>query len=85
MNFVAITTRSRLAAMAAEVVADDRLGVAVRVAVGGIDEVAAPVEVAVDDRLRRLGRCDPQPQSSPKVIAPRQSGLTRRPEWPSVT
>ena len=28
---------------------------------------------------------EPQPQSSPKVMAPRQSGLTRRPERPSVT
>ena len=27
---------------------------------------------------------DPQPQSSPKVIAPRQNGLTRSPEWPIV-
>ena len=28
---------------------------------------------------------DPQPQSSPKVIVPRQKGLTRKPERPSVT
>ncbi len=28
---------------------------------------------------------DPQPQSSPKVMAPRQKGLTRNPERPSVT
>jgi len=28
---------------------------------------------------------DPQPQSSPKVIAPRHNGLTRKPECPRVT
>ena len=28
---------------------------------------------------------EPQPQSSPNVIAPRQNGLTRSPESPSVT
>ncbi len=28
---------------------------------------------------------EPQPHSLPKVIVPRQSGLTRRPEWPMVT
>ncbi len=28
---------------------------------------------------------EPQPQSSPKVIAPRQNGLTRSPEFPIVT
>ena len=28
---------------------------------------------------------EPQPQSSPKVMAPRQSGETRRPERPRVT
>jgi hypothetical protein len=27
----------------------------------------------------------PHPHSSPKVIAPRQNGLTRNPERPSVT
>ena len=28
---------------------------------------------------------EPQPQSSPNVIAPRQRGETRKPEWPRVT
>ena len=59
-NFDAITTRSRFP-VRGEVVAEDRLGVAVRVDVRGVDEVAAAIEVgdrissdsATDDPRRR--------------------------------
>ena len=40
--------------MAAEVVADDLLGVALRVEVRGVDEVAAELDEAIDDLLRLL-------------------------------
>ena len=64
--------------------ADDRLGMSEGVAVGRVDEVPA--------RSRNRARIasdsctlEPQPHSSPNVIAPRQRGLTRSPECPNVT
>jgi len=61
-----------------------RIAVALGVAVRGVDEVAAAIEEASMIRFASSGS-EPQPHSLPKVIAPRQSGLTRRPEWPIVT
>ena len=60
-NLVAITTRSRRARVAADVVADDLLRVALGVDVGGVDEVAAAVEVAVEDRCGLLDAGAPAP------------------------
>jgi hypothetical protein len=66
-----------------EEVADDLLGVAVGVGVGGVDDVAAAVEVSA--RIASaVSALAPQPSSSPKVMVPSESGLTRRPERPSV-
>jgi hypothetical protein len=60
-----------LARRRVETITDDRFGVPLGVAVGGVDEIAAAIEESQD--LRFLDG-DPQPQSSPKVIVPRQKG-----------
>jgi hypothetical protein len=57
--------------------------VPVGVDVGCVDDVAAALEILREDCLGSLGG-SAQPQSSPVVIVPRVSGLTRRPERPSV-
>jgi hypothetical protein len=64
-----------------EEVAEDLLGVPVGVDVGG----ALPPRSRYSARIAlEVSGVAPQPQSSPKVIVPRVSGLTRRPERPSV-
>jgi hypothetical protein len=63
-------------------VAEDRLGGAVGVLVGRVDEGAA----GLGEQLELLGALPagaPQPQSVPKVMVPRATSLTRRPELPS--
>ena len=55
---------------------DDLLGLAARVDVGGVDEVDARVERAVDDPDALVVVRLPQ---APNIIAPRQSGLTLTP------
>jgi hypothetical protein len=63
-------------------VAEDRLGGAVGVLVGRVDEGAA----GLGEQLELPGafaRRRPQPQSVPKVMVPRATSLTRRPELPS--
>ena len=55
---------------------------AVRVVVGGVDEVAARLEEGVVDLAALFLRGTPAP-SSPKVIVPRHSSDTRRPLLPS--
>ena len=76
-NLVARTTSSR---RPFERLADDLLGLALGVDVGGVDDVDAGVEGAVDDR-----GCDSSwsglPQA-PNIIAPRVSGLTLTPVRP---
>ena len=64
-----------LGSMPADVVSDDLLGMPFGIGIGRIDEVAAELEEGL--------RAGAPPQSSPKVIAPRQRGETRRPELPS--
>ena len=66
-------------AAARERLADDLLRLAARVDVGGVDEVDAGVERAVDDadRLVVVGVAP-----APNIIAPRHSGLTSMPVRP---
>ena len=85
-NLVAMHQRDRaVPACVREVVADDVLGVALGVDVGGVDEVAAALDVARRGSPRTPPPSNPTPTSSPKVMAPRHNGLTRRPERPRVT
>lgn len=62
--------------------AQDALGRAVHVVHGGVDAVAAVIDVGVEDppRLALLGA---QPQSSSKVMVPSERGETRKPDRPS--
>ena len=78
-NLVASTMSSRRPAIA---LADDLLGLAGRVHVGGVDEVDAGVERGVDDRRSsRRGRGCP---TAPNIIAPRHRGLTCTPVRPNA-
>ena len=54
LNLVAMTEPVAPGRVAPDVVADDLLGVALGVEVGGVDEVAAELEVSIDDLLRLL-------------------------------
>ena len=74
---VASTTRSR---RPAEGLAQDLLGLAVAVDVGGVDEVDPGVHAPAEQIAWPSGTSiPPKPQPSPKVIVPRQSSLTRTP------
>ena len=70
-----------VAPAAGERLADDLLRLAARVDVGGVDEVDAGVERAMDDPDASSWSGFPQ---LPNIIAPRHSGLTRTPVLPSV-
>ena len=50
-------------------ITDDRFGVAFRVSVRGIDEVAAERDEPIQDLLGLFSTLEPQPLSSPNVIA----------------
>ena len=51
-NFVAITTRSRRAGVPPDVIANDFFRVALCVYIGGVDEVAALIEIPVEHLFR---------------------------------
>jgi len=70
--------------MAADVIADDLLGVAFGIEVRRVDEIAAEVDVAIDDALRLLDAGAPTEIFTEGHRA-EQSGLTRRPDRPRVT
>jgi hypothetical protein len=69
-----------MVALVRDQLADDALAGSVGVEVCGVDEIASGLGVCLED----AGALDlaPQPQSSPKVIAPRQSSESRRPARP---
>jgi len=61
--------------------ADDLLRFSPGIDVGGVDEVDPGIERAVDDANAVVVIVV---APSPNIIAPRQSGLTFVPVWPSV-
>jgi hypothetical protein len=67
--------------MSFEKLAEKGLTGALRVNVGGINEVTAHFPKSVIDFFASFSD-EPQPQSSPKVIVPRQNSETRSPDFP---
>ena len=81
-ELVYLVARTTCIAVPCKKFAEERLARAVGVEVGGIDEVAARLAEGVYIS-RETSLLAPQPQSSPKVIVPRQSSETRRPLCPN--
>ena len=73
-----------LVALTADVIVDDLLRVPLGVEIGGIDEVAAQLEVAVDDRLGLLDDASPAEILAEGHGAEAETGSRAGAKWPSM-